>query len=375
MQTALVMTVTDRNAHRGLDNLLQAFGLDVCFVRDGGEISALLTRPPKFVVLDLAAPPHDAVGHLNRLSRDSPRMQAVLMGAAANQTGMGVVEFNQTVAFGWLTRAWHVDNLGDLEDQLRRNVPITDFTGDALAGALANNELILHYQPIYDLRRPDPEPVAVEALVRWAHPELGLLMPGQFLPMMEARGLMAQLTDQTLQLVARQMTMWKRQGFRMPISVNISTELLADYQFPARLVRMLSELSVDPEELTLEVSECGIMSQRQEPVAVVTELIDQGFRLVVDDFGRDCVSLMQIVTLPFAGIKIDECLIQQVGRNERVKHLAGSIIRLAHDLGMRTCAKSVETAEAMLLLKGLGCDQAQGWYFGRPVPALSLPRA
>lgn len=372
MQVALVMTLTDRKTHCGLDNLLQAFGFEVCFIRDGREIAGALNRVPALVVLDLAAPPVNAIGYLNRLSRENPHVQAVLMRASANHTGIEVVEFDQTVAFGWLTHAWHLDDLGDLENRLRRNLPVTEFTRESLLRALDNQELILHYQPIFDLRKHAPEAVAVEALVRWIHPELGLLMPGQFLPWMEARGLMVQLTDQTLELTAEQVTVWKRQGFLLPISVNISATLLTDDHFPARLTRGLKELSVEPQELTLEISECGIMSQRPELVRVVAGLIDHGFRLVIDDFGRDCVSLLQVVTLPFSAIKLDECLIRQMNRNERVKQLVSSIIRLAHDLGMQTCAENVETAETMFLLKGLGCDQAQGWYFSRPVSAGSL---
>lgn len=372
-QSALVLTVSDPKSHKGLENMLQAFGFDVSFVSDNGEMAAALTKTPKLVVLDLAAPPGDAVGHLNRLSRVSPGPQTVLMGTAAAQPGVGVVEFNQTVAFGWLTKAWHVDDLGELEHQLRRNVPSADITREALLRALDNRELILHYQPIFDLRKRDPELVAVEALVRWAHPDLGLLLPGQFLPQAQAEGLMTRLTDQTLQLAAEQLTAWKQQGTTLPISVNIGADLLTDHQFPARLVRALKELAIGPEDLILEVAERGVMSQRPEPVAVAAELIDQGFRLVIDDFGRDSISLTQVMTLRFTAIKIDESLIRQVGRSERAKQLVRGIVRLAHDLGMRACAESVETAEILFLLKGLGCDEAQGWYLGRPLPASALP--
>ncbi len=371
-QNALVLSVSERKVHAGLENMLQAFGFDVSFVRDGGEMAAALTKTPELVVLDLAAPPGEAVGHLNRLSRVSPATQTVLMGAAVSQQGMGVVEFNQTVAFGWLTKAWHVDDLGELEHQLRRNVPSPEISRDALLRALDVHELTLHYQPIFDLRRRDPELVAVEALVRWAHPELGLLLPGQFLPKAETEGLMPLVTDRTLQLAAEQLTAWKQQGRKLAISVNIGAELLTDHQFPVRLTRVLKELAVGPEDLILEVAERGVMSQRPEPVAVAADLIEHGFRLVIDDFGRGSISLAQVMSLRFSAIKIDESLIRQVSRSERAKQLVRGIVRLAHDLDMRTCAESVETSESLFLLKGLGCDEAQGWFLGRPLPASEL---
>jgi EAL domain-containing protein (putative c-di-GMP-specific phosphodiesterase class I) len=115
------------------------------------------------------------------------------------------------------------------------------------------------------------------------------------------------------------------------------------------------------------------MSHRPEPVAVAADLIDHGFRLVIDDFGRGSISLTQVMTLHFSAIKLDACLVRQVSHSDRAKQLVRGIIRLAQDLGMRTCAESVETADTLLLLKGLGCDEVQGWHLGRPMPASSLP--
>jgi EAL domain-containing protein (putative c-di-GMP-specific phosphodiesterase class I) len=373
LKTALVLSVSDRKLHQGLENMLRAFGFDVTFVRDGQEITASLGTDPALVILDLAAPPGDAIGYLNRLSSVSPGAQGVLMGAAASQAGVGVVEFDQTIAFGWLAKAWHVDDLGELEEHLRRTTPVRDLTRDDLMRALDNHEFILHYQPIFDLRRNEQDLVGVEALVRWAHPELGMLPPGAFLPLAQTEGLMPRVTDHTLQLAAEQLTAWKQQGRKLPISVNIGADLLTDYEFPARLLRALTELGIGPEDLILEVAERGVMSHRPEPVVVAADLIDRGFRLVIDDFGRGSISLMQVMILRFTAIKIDESLIRQVSRRERAKQLVRGIVRLAHDLGMRVCAESVETAEVLFLLKGLGCDEAQGWYLGRPLPAAAVP--
>jgi EAL domain-containing protein (putative c-di-GMP-specific phosphodiesterase class I) len=373
LKAAVVLSVAGRKMHQGLENLLQAFGFEVSFAADGEEITASLNKGPALVVLDLGAPPGDAIGYLNRLASVNPEAQTVLLGAGASQAGMGVVEFNETVAFGWLAKAWHVDDLGELEEQLRRTTPARDLTRVDLLRALDNHEFVLHYQPIFDLRRNEQELVAVEALVRWSHPDLGLLPPGAFLPLAETEGLMQRMTDHTLQLAAEQLTAWKQQGRKLPISVNIGADLLTDHEFPERLLRALTELGIDPEDLILEVAERGVMSHRPEPVTVAADLIDRGFHLVIDDFGRGSISLMQVMILRFVAIKIDECLIRQVSRRERAKQLVRGIVRLAHDLGMRVCAESVETAEVLFLLKGLGCDEAQGWYLGRPLPAAAVP--
>lgn len=371
--TACVLTVASEKAHQGLGNMLRTFGFDVAYLRGPDDVAAALANRPALVVLDLATMPADGVRLLNRFSQVRPSPQAVLMGTATDQSGVGIVEFHHTVAMDLLARAWHVEDLGELEHQLRRKAAPADVLRRSLPAAFENHEFVLHYQPIFDVRKGEPERVALEAFVRWNHPELGLLGPGDFLATAREAGMMSRLTDITLQLAAEQLTAWKKHGRRLPVSVNVGAELLTDEQFPARLLRALGELAIGPEDLILEVAEHGVMSERPEPVAVVADLIERGFRLVIDDFGRGSISLIQVMTLRFEALKIDGSLIRQVSRNDRAKQLVRGIVRLAHDLGMRTCAESVESAETLFLLKGLGCDEAQGWHLGRPLPASALP--
>lgn len=368
---ALVLSGAGGNAHRGLANLLQAAGFATEFVTDAQRLADGPAEVPALVVLDLEATPPDSVALLNRLSRAQPPPQVVLIGLSG-QSDVGVVEFNQTVAFSWLTRAWHVDGLTELEQRLRDARPLPDIDRAMLVHALDRQEFVLHFQPIFDIRRGENELTAAESLIRWQHPRHGLLMPSTFLPVVERENLVAQLTDLTLQLAAEQKTAWKRAGSNVLITVNLDGELLTDLQFPARLMRYLAELGVEPDDLVLEVSEGGVMSRRPEPVSVAADLIDRGFRLVIDDFGRGPISLAQVLSLRFSGIKIDEHLIRQISRNERVRQLVRGMVRLAHDLGMRAGAKSVESAETLFFLKGLGCDDVQGWHLGRPVPGSQL---
>lgn len=368
---ALVLSSAGPGAHRGLANLLQAAGFATEFLADVQRPGLGAAEVPALVVLDLEATPPESVAFLNRLSRAQPPPQVVLIGLSG-PSDVGVVEFNQTVAFSWLTRAWHVDDLAELDQRLRDARPLAAIDRGALVRALDRREFLLHYQPIFDIRRGEHELSAAEALVRWQHPQHGLLMPSAFLPIVERENLVAPLTDLTLQLAAEQKTAWKRAGSNLPIAVNLDGELLTDLQFPARLMRFLAELGVEPDDLVLEVSEDGVMSRRLEPVTVAADLIDRGFRLVIDDFGRGPISLAQVMSLRFSGIKLDEHLIRQIGRNERVRQLVRGMIRLAHDLGMRAGAKSVESAETLFFLKGLGCDDVQGWHLGRPVPASEL---
>lgn len=364
--TALVLSAAGLPAHRGLRHLLSSHGMDVVFATNADVFPQELTAPA-FIVLDLSESPPGAIATLNRLCLRGLAARVVFLGAINNADGVGVVELNQTVTGGWLTRAWHVDHLGELEGRLREAVPRPPVSVQGLADGLSSGEIILHYQPIYDIHQRDEQVTALEALVRWDHPQFGVLEPAVFLPMAAEGGLMSRLAEVTIRLAAEQRRAWKRAGLRPPVAVKLGADLFVTAGFAPRLARLYSEVGLEPEDLILEVSEGGVMTQRPEALLAAGDLIDQGFRLVIDHFGRGSVSLAQLMTLRFAGMKLDQSLIRQVGRNERTRQLVRGLSRLAQDLGMRTAAQCVENTETLMILRGLGVDEAQGWQFGPPV--------
>jgi EAL domain-containing protein (putative c-di-GMP-specific phosphodiesterase class I) len=286
---------------------------------------------------------------------------------------VGVVEFDQTVKLSWLGGAWHLDNLQQLEARLRaRGRPGVTITPTQVSAALQAGQLELRYQPTLNLRNAGATS-AVEGLLRWNHPTLGLLTAGEFLPVASDSALLRQLTDFALLAAVQQLQQWRRVGIATPISINLDVSLLNDVQFPKRLAGLIREYGVDPGHLRLEVSEHGFMSGSAETGSVIEGLFERDFHLSLDDFGSAAIALQHVLLLPFAEVKLSADLIHGLAGNERARRLTRGLIHLVHDLGMHACGKGVETAEQMLLLQAIGCDAAQGWYIGGPVLPAALP--
>ena len=238
--------------------------------------------------------------------------------------------------------------------------------------AMQRGKLTVHYQPIFDIRAATPTLVHAEALVRWKHLELGTLSPTD-VNIWEASDLITtQLTDRVLQRVVEQQSAWKQQNIRLPVSVNLTFTMLNDGGFPARLVNLLAEYEVDHRLLSLELGEPRPNYFPDIAVEILDRLAQDGFHTVLDDFGRESVVLGELARIPWAGLKIDEGLIWELVEHEKVRKLVCGIIHLAHDLNMPAYAESVETPESASILRDLGCDNAQGWHFAKPMPANDL---
>jgi diguanylate cyclase (GGDEF)-like protein len=236
--------------------------------------------------------------------------------------------------------------------------------------ALANDEIVVHYQPIVDLCTQ--RATGAEALVRWEHKSLGLIQPGEFLPSVEQTGLIAPLTEHVLDRAISQCAQWHREGDAMTISVNLSVRNLLDPSLPAQVGRMLRRHALSPEALQLEITESMILSDPARALAVVRELRHLGVRLAVDDFGTGHSSLANLRMLPIAKLKIDRSFVTPMLRDENDLIIVRSTINLGHDLGLSIIAEGVEDIETLNRLEFLGCDQAQGYYLSRPIPAESF---
>ncbi len=371
---AIIVTSSPPTSHTGLYKGLVATGFDVTFVHSADAWLFEDDDPrPSLVVVDLMAPVANTTKHLNGLSEHRSVPQIVFWGTGP--TDIGVVEFDQTASLNWLAGAWHMDTVFQLEHRLRQNrhAPLNIAPQDVIA-ALEVGQIEIHYQPTINLRAAKSGS-PVEALLRWRHPTFGVLTASEFLPTGPDPLVRRQLTDFALNNAVQQLRLWRDAGIDTPIAVNLETSLLNDVQFPKRLSLLIREFDVYANRLHLEISEQGVMSGTPETGQIIEALTDRDFRLSVDDFGASRISMQQVLLLPFAELKLSAGLIQLVARSERARRLTRGIIHLAHDLDMLTCGKGVETAEQMLLLKGIGCDAAQGWYVGGAVPPAALNHA
>ncbi|MEV6349969.1 EAL domain-containing protein [Actinoplanes sp. NPDC051851] len=240
-----------------------------------------------------------------------------------------------------------------------------------LRHALDRDELVLHYQPKVGL--PGGEVCGVEALVRWQHPQRGLLPPGEFLPAAEHSGLIVPLTEWVLRQALLDQAAWRAEGQDWALSVNVSARNLEAPGFAEHVTALLAEMGTEPRRLILEVTETALAGDAETAVRAVKELGFAGVGISIDDFGTGYTSLSHLRGLPITEIKIDRAFVGDVDRDPQSQAIVRSVIELAHGLGSRVTAEGVETPEIDRWLAEAGCDEGQGYWYGRPVPWRQIP--
>ena len=233
-----------------------------------------------------------------------------------------------------------------------------------LRPALERKELILHFQP--QITVETGAVTGAEALIRWQHPERGLLQPGAFVPYVERTGAIKELSEYVLAEATGQLRIWRDHGFEIGVAVNLTMFDLLDTKLPGKIADLLEHSGVEPDRLELEITESLIMGDPQRVREVVERLKEIGVRLAIDDFGTGYSSLSYLKTLPIDVIKIDRSFVMAMGTNESDAAIVLSTIDLAHNLDLRVVAEGVEDAEALDQLRRYGCDYAQGYYISRP---------
>jgi diguanylate cyclase (GGDEF)-like protein len=239
--------------------------------------------------------------------------------------------------------------------------------------ALERDELILHYQPKIDLE--SGKTCGVEALVRWQHPQRGLLLPGEFLPAVERSSLIEPLTAWVLRRALTDRRSWGDLGIDWTVAVNVSARNLEADGFPAFVTALLAELHLPASSLHLEITETALALDPVITVRALSALAERGVQVAIDDFGVGYTSLSQLRGLPVAEIKIDRNFVTHVDRNPQDQAIVTSIIGLARGLACRVTAEGVETETVADWLAQSGCGYAQGYFFDRPLPWPELVRA
>jgi EAL domain-containing protein (putative c-di-GMP-specific phosphodiesterase class I) len=242
---------------------------------------------------------------------------------------------------------------------------------DDLGNAIVADHLFLEYQPKLDLKLG--RFTGVEALVRWRHPEHGLIRPDQFIPLAEQTELIHRLTDWVVASAVQQSALWRAGNLALDVAVNISAKDIEDLDLPDRLQQHCSDAGVAPASIILELTETGAMREAVQMMDVLTRLRLKGFTLSIDDFGTGYSSLVQLQKMPFSEVKIDRAFVMQMMSNKDCKVIVEIIIDLARRLGLESVAEGVEEEAALNCLAELGCDVAQGYHLSRPVAADRIP--
>lgn len=233
-----------------------------------------------------------------------------------------------------------------------------------LRSAINNDQLILHYQPKIDIQQH--KHIGYEALLRWEHPERGMIPPDDFIPYAEITDLIHPLTLWVLESSLIQSAKWSQEGLIHHISINLSARNLLDNNLPNKLAALLKTYNVEPSSIELEITESSLMTDPENALHNLNQLHGLGVQLSIDDFGTGYSSLSYLRQMPIHKLKIDKTFVLDMDSNHGDRVIVESTINLAHNLGLKVVAEGVENIEVLALLDGLGCDEAQGYYISRP---------
>jgi diguanylate cyclase (GGDEF)-like protein/PAS domain S-box-containing protein len=255
----------------------------------------------------------------------------------------------------------------ELTEYARQRVELVS----ALRHALEHDELRVYYQPLICLH--SRQMIGVEALVRWQHPQRGLVPPGEFIPIAEESGLIGAIDAWVLDKACRQMVAWQAADYSLRfVAVNVSSRMFSRGELDSRVAQVLADTGLDPAFLELEVTESAVMDNPDAALALLDRLRALGVRLAIDDFGTGYSSLARLKRLPVHKLKLDQSFIMGLPHDQDDVAITRAVIALGHSLGLKVLAEGIEQQEQAELLEQLGCDHAQGYYFGRPQPAEAL---
>ncbi|MDO9420847.1 MAG: sensor domain-containing phosphodiesterase [Herminiimonas sp.] len=255
----------------------------------------------------------------------------------------------------------------DHDDAYERRFLLLNKFGAALENL---QRLNLVYQPRIDIASGNL--MGVEALLRWTDPELGVVSPGEFMPVIEQSSMARAVTEWVLNTAICQLGSWQREGLSIQLSINISVGNLLEPDFTARLMEMIDRHGVQAKALELEITESAMMFNPAKSYAVMETIAKSGIRFAIDDFGTGYSSLAYLQSLPAHVVKIDQSFMKNMLNDVRKRSLVTTMIKLSHDLGYRVVAEGVETQDVLQFLAAADCDEVQGYYFARPMLASLL---
>lgn len=366
-----------------LSSQLDILGLDqVHTCTSGQEALALLEQQPvgeQLIFLDLNMPGMDGVEFIRRLV-DIPYTGALVLVSGEDErileTAEHLARAHHLNVLGHLSKPVQTENLKTLLERWRRAAPVAagkvvkHYGAEEVRRAIAGGEMVNYYQPKVDVVSGALS--GVETLVRWQHPDDGLVFPDSFIGVAEDNGLIDDLTRVVLVEALEQSRRWRDEGLMLRVAVNVSMHNLARLEFADFVLGEVVRCGVAAEALILEVTESRLMTNILAPLDILTRLRLKRISLSIDDFGTGHSSLSQLRNIPFDELKIDQSFVHGAGLDKNQRAFFSSSLGIARQLGMKTVAEGVEDRADWDFLRQQGCDLAQGYFIARPMPAGKL---
>ena len=373
--TRLLVLDDDVNVSATICAIAARAGFDVRATTQAKEFFQLVADwQPSHLIVDLVMPEVDGVETLHRLALSGHQGIVIVtsgLGGRVLEAASRAAEENGLRVSGVLPKPFTPAKLRSLlhqepDKRLTAGVGhVTPVSADMLASALAQKQLSVHYQP--KVICTTGKVVGFESLVRWQHPERGMIFPDQFITMAERNGLIAELTRQVFDMSLA----WFAANFLgtdLKIAINMSPVVLADAMFPIWVQQACEHHGVAPSQVTLEITETSSMENPVATLEYLTQFRIKGFNLSIDDFGVGYSSLVQLARLPFSEMKIDKMFVMSASTSIESQKIAAAVVGLANALSLNVTAEGVEDDWTLQFLCDLGCTHAQGYFIGRPMP-------
>jgi EAL domain-containing protein (putative c-di-GMP-specific phosphodiesterase class I) len=346
------------------------------------ELVESLPSPPDLVIMELDLPDMDGADLLQALSmlepglpiiitsHHSPRLQDAALTLATTLGLHPLAALPKPLHMPALQVAIERYTASDVTPPQRyHSTPSPD--ASEIIDALKARQFELYYQP--KTCPLDGSLRGAEALIRWRHPQHGLLSPASFLPQTEAANLVDVLTMEVLRIALHDWRQWHEDGLSLPLSINLSPLSLADPHLAEQLIKAVNDANVPPRAITFEIIEHEEIADLATALRILIKLRMHGFGLALDDYGAGHASMLQLSRFPFTELKLDRRLIHGAHKRPHMQPLLRHAIASAREIGVTTVAEGIEMEQDRQLLRELGCDQAQGYLIARPMPAAALP--
>jgi len=367
--------------HKLLSRMLARLGFTHISVGESGLDGLALVdspEPPELILLDLNMPGMDGIEFVRELVDHRFTGSVILVSGEDErilQTTVQLVRAHRISVLGHLTKPVSSSELSAMVDTwmpaaLPRAADRLYEPADVRA-AIDNGELVNYYQPKVDVRTGAV--VGVETLVRWQHPVDGLVFPDQFITLAEEHGMILELTGFVLAAAMAQSRSWQEHGLRLRVAVNLSMKTFSSVTFANFVSTAATTAGIAPQDVILEVTESQLMLDQRAPLEILTRLRLQRFRLSIDDFGTGHSSFTKLRDIPFDELKIDRSFVHGATRDRTALAMYRASLELGKQLGMEVVAEGVEDREDWDLVRRTHCDEAQGYFIARPMPAHELP--